>query len=198
MITSICNARVFDGEGVLAALREFRPDLGHPLAVAQLSRVHEPGDHQAGQGLGGGEDRRQGRVVELPGLGAVGVAGPEVEHDHGPGGNGGEEGAGLGVLPEVALVDHEPALQHPRGLRVARAHRLEDRAAGPGDPFRVVRGRHVLVEGVRVVEAARAVEGRLLGGARRVGIHHGAELRPFGFVDGAAVVLSELPGADYG
>jgi hypothetical protein len=43
-----------------------------------------------------------------------------------------------------------------------------------------------------------AVEGRHLGRAGRVGIHHRAKLRPRGFVDGAAVVLSELPSADYG
>jgi hypothetical protein len=43
-----------------------------------------------------------------------------------------------------------------------------------------------------------AVEGRQFGRAGHIDVHHGAELRPRGFVDGAAVVLSELPGADYG
>jgi hypothetical protein len=64
---------------------------------------------------------------------------------------------------------------------------------GGGDDGRI----HFAGELAGIGQRLGAVQGRQLGRAGGVGIHHRAELRPLGFVDGAAMVLSELAGADY-
>ena len=51
-------------------------ELGGRRGVVQLAPAHGHGVHQRRRRLAGGEHGGQGRVVERPGAGAVGVAGP--------------------------------------------------------------------------------------------------------------------------
>lgn len=68
------------GDLALAGRGELRPDLGHRLAVAEPSALHQPGDEDGGDGLGGGEHRGEGALVKGLGALAVGIAAPQVHH----------------------------------------------------------------------------------------------------------------------
>ncbi len=89
-----------DGDVLLSGIREFRPDLGHPLAVVEPSLAHQPRQHEGGHRLGGGEHRRQGVGAEGNGPVAVGPAGHQVD-DHLPLDGDGKAGAELGPFGEV-------------------------------------------------------------------------------------------------
>jgi len=96
---------------------------------------------------------------EIPG--GLGLA-EQVEEDHPVVGHCAEQGPPLRRLPEARVVDEDPPLHDPDGLRIARRHGPVHRLAHARQELGLVgRGRH-LDERVRGVQMVRAELPRLL------------------------------------
>ncbi len=95
---------LFDGQGALAGGGEVRPDLSHRRVIGEPLLAHQAGDHQGGDGLGGGKESGEGVRAKGAGFGAVGPAAHEVDDDlalH----RQGEASAQLQALGKVAIKD---------------------------------------------------------------------------------------------